>query len=74
MPTLRAFNHTKEASIMGWFKTTGPNPNLNSNSADPSDYYEYLPVRRLTSVSSSIRRSSRYSEGGAMSLLYGSPK
>jgi hypothetical protein len=49
VPTLHAFNHTKEASIMGWFKTTGPNPNLNSNSADPSDYYDAVALTGVLS-------------------------
>jgi hypothetical protein len=39
VPTMRAFNAAREASIMGWFKMTGSNPSPNSNSADPSDFY-----------------------------------
>ncbi|MEV6240440.1 hypothetical protein [Lentzea sp. NPDC051838] len=39
VPSLRAFNGTREASIMGWVKMTGQNPAPNSNSANPSDFY-----------------------------------
>ncbi|MEV0404393.1 hypothetical protein [Actinoallomurus sp. NPDC050550] len=39
VPTLHAFNHTTAISIMGWFKTTGPNPSPNTNTPDPSDYF-----------------------------------
>lgn len=49
VPSLHAFNHTKEASIMGWFKTTGPNPSPNSNSADPSDYYGAIALAGVLS-------------------------
>lgn len=49
VPTLRAFNGVKEASIMGWFKMTGPNPNLNSETPDPSDYYNAVGLAGLLS-------------------------
>jgi hypothetical protein len=39
VPTLDAFNAVRETTIMGWFKTTGPNPSPNSNSANPDDFY-----------------------------------
>ncbi len=39
VPSLKAFNGTREASIMGWVKMTGQNPAPNSNTADPSDLY-----------------------------------
>ncbi|MGW4212017.1 LamG-like jellyroll fold domain-containing protein [Lentzea sp. NPDC004789] len=39
VPSLHAFNGTREASIMGWVKMTGQNPAPNSNSADPNDFY-----------------------------------
>jgi hypothetical protein len=42
VPGLRAFSGVKEASIMGWFKTTGPNPNPNFTTPDPADYYDAL--------------------------------
>ncbi|MEV7868299.1 LamG-like jellyroll fold domain-containing protein [Streptomyces sp. NPDC088124] len=37
--SLRAFNGVRETTVMGWFKMTGENPGLNSNSADPTDRY-----------------------------------
>jgi hypothetical protein len=40
VPTMRAFNHAREITIMGWFKTTGQNPNPNSNTADPADFFD----------------------------------
>lgn len=36
---LHAFNHARQITIMGWFKMTGQNPTLNSNTADPADRY-----------------------------------
>ncbi|MEW2395174.1 hypothetical protein [Streptomyces sp. NPDC046862] len=39
VPTLRAFNAVKGMTVMGWFKTTGPNPALNTNTAAPDDRY-----------------------------------
>ncbi|MCX2949230.1 LamG-like jellyroll fold domain-containing protein [Lentzea sp. NEAU-D7] len=39
VPTLKAFNSTRQASIMGWVKMTGQNPAPNSNSAAPDDLY-----------------------------------
>ena len=39
MPTLRAFNAVEGMTVMGWFKMTGPNPALNSNTAAPDDRY-----------------------------------
>jgi hypothetical protein len=40
VPGLRAFSSAREASIMGWFKTTGPNPSPNTMTPDPSDRYD----------------------------------
>jgi hypothetical protein len=37
--TLHAFNAAREATVMGWVKMTGPNPNPNSTTADPDDYF-----------------------------------
>lgn len=34
--SLNAFNGVQGITIMGWFKQTGPNPNRNTNSANPS--------------------------------------
>lgn len=36
---LHAFNGARQATVMGWFRTTGQNPSPNSGSADPSDRY-----------------------------------
>jgi len=40
VPGLRAFSGAKEASIMGWFKTTGPNPSPDTTTPDPADHYD----------------------------------
>ncbi|USX52981.1 LamG domain-containing protein [Lentzea sp. HUAS12] len=42
VPTLRAFNGAREASILGWVKMTGQNPAPNSVTADPSDLYNAI--------------------------------
>jgi hypothetical protein len=39
VPTLDAFNAARATTIMGWFKTTGPNPSPNSNTAAPDDFF-----------------------------------
>ena len=39
VPTLNAFNHVRETTIMGWVKMTGENPSPNSNSANLDDRY-----------------------------------
>jgi Carbohydrate binding module (family 35) len=39
VPTLGAFNHAREATIMGWFKLTGQNPTPNSNTSSTTDVY-----------------------------------
>jgi hypothetical protein len=39
VPTMRAFNHARQITIMGWFKPTGSNPNLNSVTEDPNDFF-----------------------------------
>jgi hypothetical protein len=39
VPTLSAFNAVKTTTIMGWFKMTGQNPSLNSNTENPSDFF-----------------------------------
>ncbi|MFB9834397.1 hypothetical protein [Actinoallomurus acaciae] len=49
VPTLHAFNGVREASIMGWFKMTGPNPGPDSETADPSDYYNAVGLAGLLS-------------------------
>ena len=47
LPTLHAFNGAREATIMGWFKQTGANPNPNSNTADPSDMFNAVGLAGL---------------------------
>jgi concanavalin A-like lectin/glucanase superfamily protein len=49
VPSLRAFNGVKEASIMGWFKVTGPNPGPDSETPDPSDHYNAVGLAGLLS-------------------------
>ena len=39
VPSLSAFNATKQATVMGWFKMTGRNPSPNTNSTKPDDFY-----------------------------------
>jgi hypothetical protein len=39
VPTLNAFNGVRETTVMGWFKMTGENPSLNSNTANPADRF-----------------------------------
>ena len=39
VPTLRAFNAAEQITIMGWFKPTGMNPGLNSNTPAPDDRF-----------------------------------
>ncbi len=52
VPTLRAFNGVKEATIMGWVKMTGPNPSLDSNTADPNDYFGAIGLAGVLSGNS----------------------
>jgi hypothetical protein len=37
--TLDAFSNASETTVMGWFKMTGTNPSLNTNTPDPADHY-----------------------------------
>jgi hypothetical protein len=39
VPTLNAFNAVKQITIMGWFKQTGTNPNLNSETPATDDFF-----------------------------------
>ncbi|TCO62658.1 PQQ-dependent sugar dehydrogenase [Actinocrispum wychmicini] len=39
VPTLLAFNHTQQITVMGWVKPTGPNPSPNTNSTDPARFF-----------------------------------
>ncbi|MEW2356671.1 LamG-like jellyroll fold domain-containing protein [Spirillospora sp. NPDC029432] len=42
VPSLRAYNAARGATIMGWFKMTGTNPSPNSNTADPDDRFNAI--------------------------------
>ncbi|MFE3736810.1 LamG-like jellyroll fold domain-containing protein [Streptomyces sp. NPDC059134] len=50
--SLRAFNGVQETTVMGWFKMTGENPGLNSNSADPGDRYGAIGLAGILSGTS----------------------
>lgn len=52
VPTLRAFNHVRETSIMFWVKLTGTNPNLNSNTTNPTDYFNAIGMPGVLSGTS----------------------
>jgi hypothetical protein len=52
VPTLNAFNAVKQMSIMGWFKTTGTNPNLNSTTPDPNDLFNAVGLAGVLSGNS----------------------
>jgi hypothetical protein len=49
VPTLNAFNGAKAITIMGWFKTTGQNPNLNSNTPAPDDMFSAVGLAGVLS-------------------------
>jgi hypothetical protein len=49
VPTLDAFSGAGETTIMGWFKTTGTNPNLNSNTASPNDFFNAVGLAGILS-------------------------
>ncbi|MEB8337759.1 hypothetical protein [Streptomyces endophyticus] len=40
--SLHAFNGARQATVMGWFRTTGQNPSPNTGTADPSDLYNAI--------------------------------
>ncbi|MFB4319517.1 hypothetical protein [Actinomadura sp. 21ATH] len=42
VPSLRAYNAARGATIMGWFKMTGTNPSPNSNTANPNDMFNAI--------------------------------
>lgn len=39
VPSLRAFNAAREATVMGWFKMTGTNPSPNTVTENPDDMF-----------------------------------
>jgi hypothetical protein len=44
VPSMAAFNHVQQASIMGWVKMSSQNPSPNSNSANPNDFYGAIGI------------------------------
>ena len=52
VPTLSSFASTAGATIMGWVKPTGTNPNLNTNTANPSDFYNAVGLMGVLSGNS----------------------
>lgn len=47
--SLAAFNGVRGATVLGWFKMTGPNPSPNSNTADPDDRYNAVGLAGILS-------------------------
>ncbi|NED54207.1 hypothetical protein G3I24_25335, partial [Micromonospora aurantiaca] len=47
VPSLRAFNAAKGATLMGWFKMTGTNPSPNTVTANPDDKYNAIGLSGL---------------------------
>jgi len=52
VPTLASFASTGGATVMGWVKPTGTNPNLNTNTANPSDFYNAVGLMGVLSGNS----------------------
>jgi len=42
VPTLHAFNAARGITLMGWVKMTGTNPSLNTETPDPTDFYNAI--------------------------------
>jgi hypothetical protein len=49
VPSLRAYNAARGATIMGWFKMTGTNPSPNTTTPDPSDMYNAIGLAGVLS-------------------------
>lgn len=47
--SLNAFNGVAETTVMGWFKPTGENPSLNSNTANPGDRFNAVGLAGVLS-------------------------
>ncbi len=47
--SLSAFNGTKGATVMGWFKMTGENPSPNSTTPDPDDRFNAVGLAGILS-------------------------
>jgi len=52
VPTLEAFRGVEQVTVMGWFKMTGTNPSLNSNTSDPNDRFNAVGLAGLLSGNS----------------------
>ena len=52
LPSLNAFGSVTGITLMGWVKPTGTNPNLDSTTASPTDYYNAVGLFGLLSGSS----------------------
>ncbi|MEV7239296.1 hypothetical protein AB0N06_37120 [Streptomyces sp. NPDC051020] len=52
MSSLGAFRSARGATVMGWFKMTGDNPALNSNTANPNDRYNAIGLAGVLSGTS----------------------
>ncbi|HMP83560.1 MAG TPA: hypothetical protein PKA41_12740, partial [Verrucomicrobiota bacterium] len=50
--SLNAFNGVTGITLMGWVKPTGTNPNLNSTTTSPTDYYNAVGLFGLLSGNS----------------------
>jgi len=47
--TLHDFNAVRGITVMGWFKVADGNPGLNSNTADPNDFYNAIGLAGVLS-------------------------
>ncbi|WP_141582059.1 LamG domain-containing protein [Actinomadura sp. WMMA1423] len=47
VPSLRAFNAAKGATLAGWFKMTGTNPSPNTETSNPGDVYNAVGLSGL---------------------------
>lgn len=56
VPSLNAFDGARGATVMGWFKMTGENPALNSNTAEPDDRYDGVGLAGVLSGDSDGHR------------------
>jgi DNA-binding MarR family transcriptional regulator len=52
VPSLDAFRGVEQVTVMGWFKMTGTNPSLNSNTPDPDDRYNAVGLAGILSGNS----------------------
>jgi hypothetical protein len=47
--SLSAFNQARGTTVMGWFKMTGTNPNLNSTTPNPDDFFNAVGLAGVLS-------------------------